>query len=179
MGRAMSEKLWNGTYLELAEAHQEFLCLWHKQPPMQIGSARKVWATAFPSLDKASCSAILKKIAGIKTFCLKKKRNSRTGEYMDPAVKVILQSLVSSELLVKDKSSSDLVNHLTALRIVLRSGPEPESRKLGLAHRVDSTGALHELLHLLRWQCLRMKIASQENDFPHIEGYGTFLDFGR
>ena len=52
VGRAMSEKLWNGTYLELAEAHQEFLRLWYKQPPTQVGSARKVWATAFPSLDK-------------------------------------------------------------------------------------------------------------------------------
>ena len=69
------------------------------QPPTQIGSARKVWATAFPSLDKASCSTTLKKIAGVKRFCLVKKEI--------PGQEVLQQELLQQELACRSQHSQE------------------------------------------------------------------------
>ena len=82
---------WNGSEEVVGETQSKALQAWFQLDVGGVEWQRKAWGEAFPGLGKATIDAVLKKIANVKTFVLKKGKNSVTGERMQPWVKDLLQ----------------------------------------------------------------------------------------
>ena len=84
------ETAWNGTEESIGEGQTQGLKAWFQLGLLGVDLQRKAWGQAFPGLAKATVDCVLKKIGAVKKFVLKKKKNSVTGERMQPWVKELL-----------------------------------------------------------------------------------------
>ena len=83
---------WNGNEEMVGETQSKALQAWFQLDAGGVEWQRKAWGEAFPGLGKATIDAVLKKnCTNVKTFVLKKGKNSVTGERMQPWVKDLLQ----------------------------------------------------------------------------------------
>ena len=82
---------WNGSEEVVGETQSKALQAWFQLDAGGVEWQRKAWGEAIPGLGKSTIDAVLKKIANVKTFVLKKGKNSVTGERMQPWVKDLLQ----------------------------------------------------------------------------------------
>ena len=80
---------WNGSEEVVGETQSKALQAWFQLDAGGVEWQRNAWGEAFPGLGKATIDAVLKKIANVKTFVMKKGKNS--GERMQPWVKDLLQ----------------------------------------------------------------------------------------
>ena len=84
------ESAFTGRNEVVGEQHCHFLEAWYGLGTLSTPTSRKAWQAAFPNLGSSSVNAVLKKISGIKTYVLRKQRNSKTGERMPAWVKKLL-----------------------------------------------------------------------------------------
>ena len=84
------ESAFTGRDEVVGEQRCHFLEAWYGLGTLSTPTSRKAWQAAFPNLGSSSVNAVLKKISGIRTYALRKQRNSKTGERMPAWVKKLL-----------------------------------------------------------------------------------------